>query len=410
MLKHVLGLDTDLCRPVLAGLLLLPTGLLALGCKADGPPDPEPGPLSGELRLAPVPTLRLGGLDAGGHQSFGRVRAARFVGDSLIAVVDGVRDEVDLFDRDGALRRIIGGPGDGPGEFRSLRDAVYRGGRVHAWDAMAWRLSRFEPDGEFVDDAAFRETSGFRRFVGVLADGSWLVRSHPANRALGSKEGVVRESATFLLISPEGDVLRRDSRPGLEMLYETVHGRKMGSSLLLSPNTLAAAVGDLVVFGESGSGRLEAVDASGAAVAEGRLPGAARKATEAELSAVEARRSIPTPPPELGVRVPETTPPGRREIFPRFDRFLVDAGERLWIREAAGPFDETRRWWRFGPDLRPAGILSVDAAVELLDARGREALVMTTDSLDVATIELRELTEVRGAAASTRRSIPTRSR
>lgn len=67
-----------------------------------------------------------------------------------LAVVDYMQGDVKLFDASGSFVRVIGGAGDGPGEFRGPVDAtVLPNGDLAVIDQEAARVTRFDATGQF---------------------------------------------------------------------------------------------------------------------------------------------------------------------------------------------------------------------------------------------------------------------
>ena len=121
--------------------------------RADNPPVWGPSP-----RL--VEEFRIGGVDDE-VASFGHVVGVAVDGGGVIWVADGRAAEVRRFGPDGRFLGIVGGKGDGPGEFRGISGIKRRpDGRVVVWDAHGGRFSFFSEDGAFVGSAA--------RYVGVI--------------------------------------------------------------------------------------------------------------------------------------------------------------------------------------------------------------------------------------------------
>jgi len=101
------------------------------------------------LRIASEPSLVLGQTDRPGH-AFGTVVGAVRLPDGGLAVLDQMSSALSFFAPDGAWLRSVGGPGDGPGEFRrpvALRLAP--DGSLEVEDRAG--LTRFGADGTLLD-------------------------------------------------------------------------------------------------------------------------------------------------------------------------------------------------------------------------------------------------------------------
>ncbi|WP_420464249.1 hypothetical protein [Candidatus Palauibacter sp.] len=91
-----------------------------------------------------------------------------------IYVLDTFAKHVLRLDEDAKLRAVIGGPGGGPGEFEDPHsiEADPRGG-VWVADLRLGRLSRFDPDGQLLEEM---QVPQLVRGFAVLPDGSVLYR------------------------------------------------------------------------------------------------------------------------------------------------------------------------------------------------------------------------------------------
>ncbi len=106
------------------------------------------GPHTWGERLQLVEEVRIGVVDGDERYVFGRVAGVVPAAEGSVWVADGQAQIVRRYDESGAHLEDIGGPGDGPGEFKSIMDlAPYRGDSVAVWDAHAWRVSLFDRDG-----------------------------------------------------------------------------------------------------------------------------------------------------------------------------------------------------------------------------------------------------------------------
>lgn len=69
----------------------------------------------------------IGVLEGEPEYEFGMPESAAFLGDGSLAVLDRQAREVSVFDpRDGSHRYVLGGPGEGPGEFQAPMELVVR--------------------------------------------------------------------------------------------------------------------------------------------------------------------------------------------------------------------------------------------------------------------------------------------
>lgn len=150
------------------------------------------------------------GVTGGGAASFGLISAVRALeGGERILVVEPAHLRITIWRTDGSLVREVGGPGEGPGEFRGpLFVEVHRSG-FRTRDAQ--RYSSFANDGELIASTPFPPRG--LRFDGqrlrpqpLLADGSFLaapIVDATAQTGFGGSEPI--ESIRVLHLQGEDD-------------------------------------------------------------------------------------------------------------------------------------------------------------------------------------------------------------
>jgi endonuclease/exonuclease/phosphatase family metal-dependent hydrolase len=100
--------------------------------------------------VSPEPVRSVGVLDGDPEYQFVNISAAGLQSDGDLVVADLGTHSVRLFAPDGTFKRVIGGPGQGPGEFQSPSQ-VFIGDQdsIFVWDREAWRVSSFDAEGAF---------------------------------------------------------------------------------------------------------------------------------------------------------------------------------------------------------------------------------------------------------------------
>lgn len=82
----------------------------------------------------------------------------------LLFVADTVAGNVKVYDSAGKIARVIGGPGDGPGQFNAPTYLAFAGGHLYVSDTLNSRIQIFDADGRHVGGFGERGL-----FVGNLA-------------------------------------------------------------------------------------------------------------------------------------------------------------------------------------------------------------------------------------------------
>lgn len=114
--------------------------------------------------ISDEPILEVKGEDPPFLSSIGEVELLE---DGSVVVEDNQSDELRIFDADGESFRTIGGPGEGPGEFRNLTElSLTPGDTIVAFDRRNYRISIFSPAGEFLRSVPVeREVEGPRTYI-----------------------------------------------------------------------------------------------------------------------------------------------------------------------------------------------------------------------------------------------------
>ncbi len=140
--------------------------LLAPGCEERSAPEPSGFSVTDSAGVAVVsnrwgadavpvwepheaPLLRLGTEEADSPELFGRITEARVGPDGSLWIVDGLVSEIRVFAAPGgAFRFAVGGRGEGPGEFRSVRFLGFDAEGAWFWDRTLGRVTAFSLAGE----------------------------------------------------------------------------------------------------------------------------------------------------------------------------------------------------------------------------------------------------------------------
>lgn len=147
-----------------------------------------------------VPDLTLGGDDATGPTQFGDIGGVRMDRRGNLWVADGQSAEVRLFHPDGSFWKSVGGRGEGPGEFMSLRLlGSFRGDSVAVWDDAQGRLTVLDPQGNVARVVTARGDDTYPpNAFHVFRDGTVLARIRKVLQAGALEPGtVIPDTAIF---------------------------------------------------------------------------------------------------------------------------------------------------------------------------------------------------------------------
>lgn len=318
-------------------------------------------------RLSRKPVVTLGDSEDDERYQFVYLSDSHRLPDGRIAVVDSQGREVKLYDSNGVYLGILGGRGEGPGEYRQPYAARgYRGDSILVYDG--WRYQLFDSQGVFgrVMQAAellvvwpplpdHQPPSPHPSFSEVFSDGSFLVRYTEVKRITGpgTRRGTVKlvrldpdgTTADSLVVYPAG---RYFPEPGWRYPVSEHFGL-----------TVSATVhGDEVFVGNGEEFRVDVLDRDGVLKRSIRVEVDNPPLTEALKASFEERERE-----RLKVGTPESTDQMLEdylslpfpERLPAFERILVDELGNLW----AGHWPEEE--FSFYPDrytvFDPAGVM-----------------------------------------------------
>lgn len=288
--------------------------------------------------VSPEPQLEIGALDAEEPYQFFRIGDVLQLRDGRIVVANRGSQEVRYFSPDGTHLTSVGGEGEGPGEFRTLRRLfALPGDSILAFDRA--KASLFDPSGQFVDSEPTSGTTPTARFEnGDLLRFGFAANTDPY--ALGQSRpdfAVVRwrldSSATdTIAIVPGGEVYRVERQGGIES-YDAPFSRE----------PMVAVRGDGIVTGDGSEFGVAVLDGSGALVSLFRRADIDREVTQTAIDWYEERRlSQATSEQQRQWRriFSEWTYPER---WPAFGRMMVDTEGSIWLESY--PVGEALKIW-----------------------------------------------------------------
>jgi hypothetical protein len=348
-------------------------------------------------RLADAPRLQIGSPDGRPQDMLFRAWTARRLDGGRILVVNGGTNELRFYGPDGHHLFTRGGPGGGPGEFRSLQRVwILPGDSLLAYDFMPTRLSVFSPEGEFVRSYGLDAPDGRQVIVrGVLADGSLIVEGAPVWDAEGASEGVVRDSVPFYRYGADGGLIGEIGRfPSAEVFrVMTAQGARMGS--LPFPRIPAKAVaGEEFYFAAGADYEIDVYSGDGELRRRIRLDLPARGVTAQDLrrfrdTQLDAAERGGTR--ALVSRMLDEMP--QPETMPAHGTLLLDDDRNVWVSDYRADPSEEPMWRVFsaGGDYR--GEVRMPVGFEPVHIGPGFVLGRWVDDLEVEYIRLYDLVD-----------------
>lgn len=299
-------------------------------------------------RVDSIPALNLGGLDGPEQVALFRVTGAYRLSDGRVVVADGGSSELKIFDGGGALTGTLGGPGEGPGEFRQLSYiGLLPGDSLAVWDMGLARLTVFGPDGVRARDVRIGAAaeSPQSSVTGVFSDGSIMSRGFID---LGGREpdGLERHRSAVLHLTAMGTL---GDTVGSFVTGETYFRAFEGGFSFYTPpfarTTEVMAAGDRVYVADSEHPEIRVLAVDGMPLRLMRWSAPIREITQAD---VDRARDLAL------AGVSEGRRPDVERMFaempmhatmPAFAKLRVDRDGNVWVQRYRTEWDEGKSEW-----------------------------------------------------------------
>lgn len=338
-------------------------------------------------RVEPTSLLRIGRQQGDAAHQFSDIAGAVALADGRLAVADAGSGEVRFFDETGAVERIVGRRGQGPGEFSTLA-GLGRGpdGRLWAYDFALRRITWIDPADGSIEIVTLGPEPPALAAVGALPGGRFVLRQlwGVSTVAGADRTGVRRDSAAVVVFGTESArPALIGAFPGREVVISLEDGRAVMTRRPFGADLMAVTRDSLVVVSEQDEPRLREYSATGELRRTSILPGPGDRTLHASDIEDYVEASLDGVPPE-------DRPAGRSDIealpFPEqkpvFGRLLTDAAGNVWVGEWTRD-EETARRWRV---VDPRGVWLTDvtlpAGFRLLSVASDRLVGVERDALD----------------------------
>jgi hypothetical protein len=294
-----------------------------------------------------------------GHQLFDPSGAVT-LSDGVIVVANQGTHDIRYFSPTGEHIRTVGQHGQGPGDFVSLSMlAAAPGDTLIVGDAgNGWRFSVLSPDGELVRTSLPVSTIRVGGALGLLEDGTVLMRSRQASGGArlpsGLPEtGIASDTLRFGRLSLETGVM--DTMlvaPAGDRIQGVVDGMVLNNTVPFGGTLTTAAQGNELLAGYGDTFEIRSYAPSGAVSRIIRVDRPGALVTREEQQAFRE---------QLGHAA--RTDEGRRTVDqilsmvkfperkPAYSFFRVDRADRIWVRDYRERADTTDwSWLVLAPD------------------------------------------------------------
>ena len=343
-----------------------------------------------EWRVNPEPVFRLGDAGDDPSSSFFRILDVALLAGGEVIVVDGGSAEVRRYDAGGRHLWSTGGPGEGPGEFRTPGYLGRReDGAFLIWDRALSRVSAIGQNGDRLGTERRSGPDGSPLVAfDLFDDGSWLVALPVVRRVtepgtawtdsvrLGRYDPVLEEHAELPTV------------PGPRWVWT-------GQSMLpvpFSPRSLRATVGNRVAVASGSVPEVSVHDSDGSLAARYRIAREREPVTESDVGQVIESLV------ELGQGSAAVWRQWRDDMEvpahePAFDQLLADGDGNLWAQRFTADLltREPPSWDVFSPAGTWLGVVATPGGMVVTSIRDGLVAGIYRDELGVEYVSVHRL-------------------
>ena len=343
--------------------------------------------------ISAAPSTSIGVVDGDSTYLFQRIVDVAFGPDGQILVADGGLLLVREYDPAGRFASQLGGRGEGPGEFQSVRGIwIVPPDTIGVWDSRALRLTYFGRGGAAARTVSLESanaSAGAGRLdflAGSLSDGSVVIGSVALAEDLGG------DLVSLERISPSGDHLGQLAET--RGLVRARLADQLTGPVPFSPFPHVTTHADVMYYTNGMEPRVITWSPVGGDTITFPAHEYDVDREWSNLAAEVERRSV-----EPFVRAVGTAP--RPQLIPHLAGLLVDDAGFVWAKRyepladaiwlVRGLRSSGGTWWVSDPSGDLVATVAIPEGFAPVEIRGAQVLGVVTDSLGVERVEVRTL-------------------
>lgn len=341
------------------------------------------------------------GTEAGAELT--RVLSALRMPNGSIVVLDIGLRQLLRFTPSGALDRIIGRDGAGPGEFTGpVWMGRYGRDSIAAYDNRQVRYSVYGDSG-FVRQGVLEKSDHMYTMemiaAGMLSNGTPVItKGSTLQLAAEGPARIERQPNPVVSYGKNGKPGRLiGSYPGSELEVSKIEegpltGGFVNGFRLFGVTSALAVVGNHLIVADTREFGFDVVDTLGKVIRRVRRVGGPQPVLTTHKAAYVAERVSAAREARREALRKDLESQAHAPVFPQIeDRVIVDAEQRIWLGEYKRPGDREQAWWLFNLNGTLLGRVVVPSTLRVTDAGANYLLGVWTDESGVQTVRLYDL-------------------
>lgn len=334
-----------------------------------------------------TPVLRIGGEGEG--QTIYRVADATRTSDGSVTLLDGASREVRFFSAEGALERVVGREGEGPGEFdRFTSLSPFRGDSLFVFDLWLRRATIYDASGELGRVLSLDPSVQARDLIPLGEDR--LLALLWSLDTFYDIEGPYRLPYHAVLMTPAGSVmdtvLALAGSGGYKVPLEGEGYRDFAPLFIEDGHAAANQTGG--VLGSAERWEFVRLGTDGAVRQIVRVPWMDRPVSPGEIERERAAMVRPQSSADYRALVATLEAP---EMRPAYGDLLMASNGWVWAaeyRSLRSEPDSPVRWLVFDDSGGLVGRATTPSRFTLFEVGDEHLVGVRRDSLDVETVEV----------------------
>lgn len=317
-------------------------------------------------RITRTPELEIGQSDGPAEFQFHSIAGAIRRPDGRLVVADGGVSEIRLYESDGTFVRGVGGPGDGPGEYRLINAiGIGRADTLWVYDFGTRRFTLLDADLQVVRTVTVKGELGALLAVGMTPNGEFVVRESWSSRGQAGdlSPGLRRDSAVIARLDTAGHFRNTIATlPGREVIVSSESGRAVMSAPVVARAANATLASAAVVAGDQSEYefRVHALDGTPQRIV--RWSGVNLRLSRSDLDAAIETRLMDVPDAERPARRVALAAMPHPATRPAYSTLLADDEDNIWAGAWTATGEPPGTWSVFTAEGRYLGDVAMPEA------------------------------------------------